>query len=169
MRLERMTVASPVGSCSAIMLRVMAGPVLNALGARVRDSLLGRHAEWAEYVSVLPTGDLEIAVPAPRGSRAGHLVISTSRGEDTWIRYSPPRACYCVETDREMHAVIDALLADDAFFVLVTFGDTWLETSLLRPGQEPVLTEGQVADAVSWSGRHDKVVTYTEKRPVRGS
>jgi hypothetical protein len=147
----------------------MAGPVLNALGARVRDSLLRRHAEWAEYVTVLSTGDLEVAVPAPRGSRAKQLVVFTALGRDIWIRYSPPRACHHVEADREMHAVIDALLADDAFFVVVTFGDTWLETSLLRPGEEPVLAEGQVADFVSWSGVHDKVVTYTEKRPVRGS
>lgn len=142
---------------------------LNPLGIRVRDSLLRRHAEWSAYVSVLPTGDLEVAIPAPRGSRAGHLTIFTARGEDTWIRYSPPRACYYVQADGEMHAVIDALLADDAFFVVVTDGDKWLETSLLRPGEEPVLGEGQVADVVSWSGRHDRVVTYTAKRPVRGA
>jgi hypothetical protein len=142
---------------------------LNPLGIRVRDSILGTYGDWAGYVSVLPDGDLEIAVPAPRGSRAGHLVIFTVRGEDTWIRYSPPQACYCVETDRELHAVIQALLADDAFFVVVTDGDEWIETSLLRPGEEAVLGEGQVANVVSWSGRSDKVVTYTEKNPVRGA
>jgi hypothetical protein len=138
---------------------------LNPLGIRVRDSVLRQHADWDEYVSVLPSGDLEIAVPAPRGSRAGHLVIFTARGQDTWIRYSPARACYCVETDQEMHAVVEALLADTAFFVVVTDGDSWLETSLLRPGEEPVLGEGQVANVVSWSGVHDKVLTYTEKAP----
>jgi len=142
---------------------------LNALGIRVRDSILRAHPDWADYVGVLPTGDLEIAVPAPRGSRAGHLVIFTARGEDMWIRYSPGRACYPVETDREMHAVVEALLADDAFFVVVTDGDEWVETTLLRPGEEAVLREGQVANVVSWSGRHDKVVTYTEKRPVKGA
>jgi hypothetical protein len=142
---------------------------LNPLGRRVRDSVLEEHEDWSDYVSVLPSGDLEIAVPAPRGSRAGHLVIFTVRGENTWIRYAPARACYGVETDREMHAVIEALLTDDAYFVVVTDGDTWLETSLLRPGEEPVLGEGHVANVVSWSGRHDKVVTYTAKRPVKGS
>ena len=140
---------------------------LNPLGINVRDSILGAHADWASYARVLPGGDVEIAVPAPRGSRAGHLVIFTARGEDTWIRYSPRRACYRLETDREMHAVIEALLADDAFFVVVTDGDKWLATSLLRPGEEAVLGEGQVANVVSWSGRHDKVVTYTEKNPRR--
>jgi len=142
---------------------------LNPLGVRVRDSILRSHPDWTGYVDVLPSGDLEIAVPAPRGSRAGHLVIFTARGEDTWIRYSPPRACYCVETDRELHMVIGALLADDAFFVVITNGDEWLETTLLRPGQEAVLAEGQVANYVSWSGRHDKVVTFTEKRPDPGA
>jgi hypothetical protein len=142
---------------------------LNPLGIRVRDSILRAHQDWADYVGVLPSGDLEIAVPAPRGSRAGHLVIFTARGEDTWIRYSPPRACYGVETDREMHAVVGALLADEAFFAVVTDGDEWVETSLLRPGEEAVLREGQVANVVSWSGLHDKVVTYTEKRPVKGA
>jgi hypothetical protein len=142
---------------------------LNQLGVRVRDSILRVHDEWADYVTVLPSGDLEIAVPAPRGSRAGHLVIFTARGKDTWVRYSPPRACYCVETDREMHAVIRALITDHAFFVVVTDGDEWVETSLLRPGEEAVLGEGQVANVVSWSGHYDKVVTYTEKSPLRGA
>ncbi len=138
---------------------------LNPLGIRVRDSLLRRHAGWAEHVDTLDTGDLEVAVPAPRGSRAGHLVIYTARGEDTWIRFTPARVCYCVESDREMHAVIEALLRDDAFFVVVTYGDEWVETTLLRPGEEPVLREGQLANVVSWSGLHDKIVTYTEKYP----
>ena len=146
----------------------MSDQPLNPLGVTVRDSVLSAHADWADYVDVLPSGDLEIAVPAPRGSRAGHLVIFTSRGEDMWIRYSPPRACYCVETDRELHMVMGALLADDAFFDVITNGDDWLETTLLRPGEEAVLAEGQVANYVSWSGRHDKIVTFTEKSPVRG-
>lgn len=141
----------------------MTEQALNPLGIRVRDSLLGRHGDWAQYVNVLPSGDLEIAIPAPRGSRAGALVIFTARGEDTWIRYSPPRACYRVETDHQMHAVLEALLADDAYFVVVTDGDKWLETSLLRPGEDPVIGEGQVANVVSWSGHHDKIVTYSGK------
>ncbi len=139
---------------------------LNPLGVRVRASVLRAHGDWVQYVDVLPSGDLEIAVPAPKRSRAGHLVIFTTRGEDKWLRFAPPRACYYVETDREMHAVMGALLADDAFFVVVTDGDKWVETTLLRPGEEPVLREGQVANVVSWSGRHDKIVTYTEKRPT---
>ena len=145
------------------------GGGLNALALRIRGSVLARHPEWEAYAGALPGGDLQIAVPAPAGSRAGQLVILTARGEDTWVGFARPRACYCAETERELHAVVDALLADDAFFVVVTDGDEWLETALLRPGQEPVLGEGQVADAVSWSGRHDRIVTFTARPPRRGA
>jgi hypothetical protein len=119
-------------------------------------------------VNERPGGDVEIAIPAPSGSRAKCLVVFTV-GEETWIRFGPARACYRPETDREMHLVLGALLRDDAFFVVVTDGDAWIETSLLRPGEEPVLKEGQVANVVSWSGRHDRIVTYTEKAPRRGA
>ena len=142
---------------------------LNPSGLRVRDSVLQRYPEWVDHVETLETGDVEIAVPAPRGSRAGHLVIFTNAGKDAWVRFAPPRACYCVESDGELHAVVEALLRDDAFFVVITDGDTWVKTSLLRPGEEPVLQEGQVANVVSWSGRHDKVVTFTRKVPSRGA
>ena len=147
----------------------MTNQALNPLGIRVRDSILDAHENWLAYVSVLPSGDLELAVPAPRGSRAGHLVIFTAGGEHTWIRYSPPRACYSVESESEMHAVIEALLADEALFVVVTHGDEWVVTSLLRPGEEAVLVEGQVANVVSWSGRHDKVVSYINKSSPWGA
>jgi hypothetical protein len=64
---------------------------------QVRDSILRKHPEWADYVDTLEGGDLEIAVPAPPRSRAKHLVIFTSRGDDIWVRYAPPRMCYSVE------------------------------------------------------------------------
>jgi hypothetical protein len=66
---------------------------------------------------------------------------------------------YLVESEVEMHAVIGALLSDDAFFVVVTSGDEWVETTIMRPGQEPTLQEGQVANIVSWSGAHDRIIT----------
>lgn len=132
---------------------------LNPLARSVRDSLLARHTGWRDHVGVGEDGDLELAVEAPQGSRAGHLVIFTAQGKDIWIRYAPPHACYAVDSDQEMHLVVDALLRDDAFFVVVTNGDEWVETTLLRPGQEPILADGQVANMVSWSGRHDRIIT----------
>jgi hypothetical protein len=142
---------------------------LNSLGVQVRDTLLEKHPEWEHYVDVLASGDLELAVPAPQHSRAGHLVVFTNQGKDIWVRYSPGQMCYSVDSLRELHAVIEALVADDAFFVVVTRGDEWVETTLLRPGQEPVLVEGQVANIVSWSGRHDRILTFVGSKPPRAS
>ncbi len=144
----------------------MSEDALNALGKRVRDSLLRKHPQWAEYVDTLEGGDLEIAVPAPPGSRAKHLVIFTSRGADTWVRFAPPRMCYSVQSDGELHAVVDALLQDDALFTVVTNGDDWIETTLLRPGQELVLADGHVANVVSWSGKADRTVMHTAPGPA---
>ena len=141
----------------------------NPLAIRVCDALLRAHADWADSVKWLASGDVRIAVPAPQRSRAGRLTVFTRRGEEMWIRYSPAHACYCAGTERELQAVIAALLADDAFFVVVTDGDEWIETSLLRPGEEAVLREGQVANVVSWSGVHDKIVTYMAKGAGRGA
>ncbi len=132
---------------------------LNELGGRLRDVLLAKHPEWAVYVNVLEGGDIEVAIPAPPGSRAGHLVVFTARGQGIWVRYAPPRMCYAVESEHELHLVVEALLTDDAFFVVITSGEEWIETGLYRPGEAPVLGPGQVANAVSWSGRHDKIVT----------
>jgi hypothetical protein len=138
--------------------------VTNLLGVRVRDALLRRHPEWAAAVETLPGGDVEVAVPAPRGSRAGYLVVATAQGRDIWVRYSPPRMAYPVDSEEHMLAVVDALLSDRAFFLVVSNGDEWLETTLLRPGEEPVLAEGHVADVVSWSGLNDRIVTYMPDR-----
>ncbi len=85
------------------------------------------------HVEILETGDLELAVPAPAGSRSKHLVVFTARGEDGWIRYAPPRVAYPIDSEDELHAIIDALLRDDAFLVAVTSGDDWIEATLPDP------------------------------------
>lgn len=145
----------------------MVNPNLNALGTQVRDALLEGHPEWADSVGVLADGDLELAVPAPPGSRAGHLVVFTNQGKDIWIRYAHPNMCYAVDSVEEMHLVVAALLADEAFVVVVTSGDEWIETTLLRPGQDPVLVEGQVANIVSWHGQSDKIVSFMGGHPSK--
>jgi hypothetical protein len=130
----------------------------NPLARHVLDVLLERHPEWADYADERK-GDLVLVVPAPPGSRAKALVVQTQEGQDIWIRFAPRHAFYSVDTDEELHQVIDALLSDRAAFLMITNGDEWVETTLLAAGQEPVLTAGQVADVVSWSGRHDRLVT----------
>ena len=131
----------------------------NALARHVLDLLLARHPDWAAHVDVRVGGELVLAVPAPEGSRAKALVVLTHQGQDIWLRIAPPRAFYPIGSDEELLHAIDAFLGDAAFFLIVTNGDEWLETTLLPANQEPVLAEGQVANVVSWSGRHDRIVT----------
>jgi hypothetical protein len=141
---------------------------LNPLARRVCDTLLVDHPEWACHIGRRGDDDLEVVVPAPKGSHAKHLVIFTSEGKDIWIRYAPPRMAYAVESLSHMSAVARALLADQAFFLVITDGDEWVETTLLRPGEEPVLGEHQVATIVSWSGKSDSIIAYAPGGRPRG-
>jgi hypothetical protein len=139
---------------------------LNALAVSVFDSLLSEYPDWSVYAVSKEGGDLEILVPAPEESRAGHLVVSTARGHDIWIRFAPTHMSYAVASPGDLARIVHAILADEAFFVVITNGDEWVETALYRPGEEPVLKEGQVASMASWSGRHDKIVLAS--RPEGG-
>ena len=49
----------------------------NALAERVKTAVLSQFSEWATFVEMSEEGDLEIAVPALAGSKAGHLVVAT--------------------------------------------------------------------------------------------
>jgi len=101
---------------------------------------------------------LEVAVPAPPGSKAGHLLVFTDGGKQLWLRYSPPYMCYALDDEEEMLSIIQQLLTGEAAFVVIMKADTWTETTLIEAGKEPLLERGQVAHVVSWSGDHDKTV-----------
>jgi hypothetical protein len=145
----------------------MSSSPLNTLGKRVLDSLIAKYPEWSDYVDVIANGDLELAMPAPVSSRAGHLIIFTSRGEDIWVRYAPGRMCYSIDSDKELHNVIEQLLSDRALFVVITRGEDWVETTLIRPGDKVKVRKGQVAQVVSWSGRLDQIIHGVSKTPRR--
>jgi hypothetical protein len=132
--------------------------LLNALAKRVWTRLLAEYPDWQPHFEA-KDGDLEVAVPAPLGSKAGHLIISTARGEDIWVRYSLPYMSYGVDDEDEMLSIVKELLAEQAAFVVIMSGSEWTETTLLRPGQEPRVESGQVAHVVSWSGVHDKTIS----------
>ena len=132
---------------------------MNAFARGIRDTLLRSHPEWAGHTRTLADGELEVKVPAPEGSRAAHLVIATARGSEIRLRLAPRHAHHPVGSEAEMRRVIAALLEDEAFLAVVTSGDDWIQTSLLRPGEELVLANGQVANVFSWSGKHDRIVT----------
>jgi hypothetical protein len=139
---------------------------LNPLARRVWAALVAAYPEWSKYFGTRGEDDLEAAVPAPIGSNAGHLVVFTAEGQDLWIRFSPPSMCYSVNDETEMLGVIQQLLAETALFAVVTCGDEWTETTLIRqgkPGDLRKLGPNQVAHIVSWSGKYDCTIN-AEKR-----
>lgn len=128
---------------------------LKRLAKRAGEALLAEHPDWGEYFEASDAGDLGVAVPAPKGSNAGHLIVFTTKDSDIWIRFAPPRMCYAVESESEMLDIVRRLLADQLVFVVTMHGDEWVETTLARPGEEPQLKYGQAARIVSWTGIHD--------------
>jgi hypothetical protein len=120
-------------------------------------ALAVRYPEWERYAVCWGDGDLEVAVPAPAGSHAGHLVVFTDQGENVWVRFSPPSMSHAVRNDDEMLSVIDELLSGKAAFVTTWRGDRWTGTLLVRGDQAPVVQKGETARIVSWTGALDRV------------
>jgi hypothetical protein len=131
---------------------------MNPFATRIWSRLAAEHPEWQQYGTTLADGNLECAVPAPAGSRAGHLIVFTSDGQDLWVRFAPPQMCYSLDGEDEMLAIVGLLLRNEALFVVTRKGDEWTGTTLIRPGQEPDVPAGEVADVVSWSGALDRTV-----------
>jgi len=132
---------------------------LNPLARRVWTVLVTAHPEWAAFFGICGKDDLEVAVSAPMGSNAGHLVVFTAKGQDLWIRFGPPSMCYSVRDETEMLNVIQQLLAETALFAVVMRGDEWAGTTLIRRGEDvPRLGRNEVAHVVSWSGKYDQTI-----------
>ena len=132
---------------------------LNPLAERVRNLLMQEYPEWSQHVGMQDQNDLEIAVPAPPGSKAGHLVIFTTEGKDLWLRFSPPYMCYPLDDLAELVSVVRSLVEERVCMVAITQGDTWTETTLLPSGEHPALNSGQSAQVISWRGNHDKTLS----------
>jgi hypothetical protein len=124
---------------------------------RTWTHVISRYPSWADYFGTIGGGELEVAVPAPAGSSAGHLVVFTN-GEDVWLRYAPGCMCYAVDDEEEMFSIIEQLLDDQALFVVTMNGDAWAGTTLITRDKEPTPEAGHTAHVVSWSGRYDRVI-----------
>jgi len=84
------------------------------------------------------------------------------------VMVDPAPFVFRPERRAALEAMVTAIEAGNQEpFLVITRGDEWIETTLLRPGEELVLVEGQVANIVSWSGAHDKIVSYMKERPHR--
>ena len=130
----------------------------NALAEKVKSAVLSQFSAWATFVEISEEGDLEIAVPAPSGSKAGSLVIATENGADMWIRFSPPYMAYPVENEQELLDIVKQLLAERASFAVIMEGEEWKETTLAIPNEIPEIQPGQTAQVVSWFGTYDREV-----------
>jgi hypothetical protein len=122
---------------------------------RFAKALVRKFPRFAKQLRVLPSGDFEAAIVAPRNSKAGALVCQ-SHSEDVWIRIGVPRAVYLVASPRELISIIEAVLSDEAQFVLLSKKRTWSGTTLVRRGSRPAQQSGESARIVSWSGRFDR-------------
>jgi len=134
---------------------------LNPLARRVWTALIADYPDWLKYFGTSGEGDLVVAIPAPEGSNAGHLVIFTANGKDLWLRFSPPSMCYSVDDEIELGDVIRQLLTDNVSLAVVMRGTEWAGSTLVRqgmPGDIPRLERGEVAQVVSWSGKYDRII-----------
>jgi hypothetical protein len=104
-------------------------------------------------------GELVASVEAPAGAVSGRLVVLTEKG-NLWVRFAPPHMCYIVDTRAELSSIVKGLLSERLVFVVVHRGRTWRATTLIRRGALPQVRRGEIATIVSWSGRHDRKVTY---------
>lgn len=130
---------------------------LKPFAKQVAGALLAKYPEWKKYLGASDHGDLEVAIPAPEGSNAGHLVVFT-KGADMWIRFAPPQMCYSVESSDEMFSMISGLPADQIVFIVTMHEDNWVETTLAQAHEEPKLKQGQAAQIVSWTGIYDRTL-----------
>jgi len=134
---------------------------------RFTKVLLARIPRFGRGLRVLPNGDFEAFVRAPRTSKAGVLVCM-SRGTDVWVRLNPPNTFYSVDTPRELLTIVEGLLADDLLFVVLFTKRKWSGTTLVRRGERPAQSAGESARLLSWSGKHDRRIRATRQRRPAG-
>lgn len=122
---------------------------------RFATALVKHFPRFGKQLRVLPSGDFEAAIMAPRNSKAGALVCQ-NQSADVWIRLGMPRAFYGVASPRELISIIEVLLSDEAQFVLLSKKRKWSGTTLVRRGWLPAQETGRVLE--SWSGKFDRRV-----------
>jgi hypothetical protein len=99
-------------------------------------------------------GEFEAFVKAPVGSKAGHLVVLTDKG-NLWVRFAPPQFMYPVESRAEMSSIVKGLVSERILFVATYRDDEWRGTTLVRRGAAFQVRRGERAYVLSWSGRYD--------------
>lgn len=136
---------------------------------RFAKALVSKFPQFRRQLCVLPNGDFEAHVAAPRTSKAGALVC-LSRGSDVWVRFAPARAVYAFDSTKELVTIVEQLLSNEIVFVLLAKQRKWSGTTLSRRSDRPVQGVGESARLISWSGKFDRYIRATRKsksgRPV---
>ena len=127
---------------------------LGRLAQRACRKLESAFPLWTTRLNV-GDGELELAIPAPTGSSAGHLVAWSEKNQ-LWIRFSPPYMCYPADNEKELVSLIRNLISDRIVFKVVMKGEDWIETTRTTPDEEPHRLPGCFVRLVSWSGRFDR-------------
>jgi hypothetical protein len=127
---------------------------LNPVARKAWNRLESDFPHWKEHLDTRD-GELEFAIPAPIGSKAGHLVAFTHQNS-LWVRFSPPRMCYPADDENELVSLIRQLTADQIVFKLTMKGDEWVETTLARAEEKTEPLPDHSVRYVSWSGKFDR-------------
>jgi hypothetical protein len=128
---------------------------LNPFARQIAKKLFKAHPQFRAGLNIRKNGELEVSLPAPQGSHAGHLVVLTTEG-NIWVRLAPPHAFYAIDDTAELIDVIDGVLTDSILFVIVTARKRWLETTLVRREDSiAVDSPAGLVKVISWSGKHD--------------
>lgn len=131
---------------------------LNPFAKAIWSRILADRPDWKSYFGTREQNNLEVAIPAPARSAAGHLIVFTTDATQLWIRFSPSQACYPIDDADDLGPILKSLLNDEIVFVIIHEGERWVETTLGRQGDQISLEAGQSASVISWSGQYDKTL-----------
>jgi len=129
---------------------------LNLQARQVFQWINERYPHWSAYAEKRGRDDISIVVPAP-GRLSESLSILTDQG-NYWVRFAPQYAWYGVNDKDELLTVVDELVNDRLFIVVIMKGHEFIEVNLASPGSLPNLEPEETAQIISWSGTHDEVL-----------
>jgi len=130
---------------------------------RFVKALVDKFPQFQRHLCVLPNGDFEAYITAPRTSKAGALVC-LSHGSDVCVRFALPRAVYAVDSAKELVTIVEQLLRNELVFVVLSTQRKWSGTTLSKRSDRPVQGAGVSARLISWSGKFDRYIRASGKR-----
>ena len=102
---------------------------MSSTARRFVKALVDKFPQFQRHLCVLPNGDFEAYIVAPRTSKAGALVC-LSHGSDVCVRFALPRAVYAVDSAKELVTIVEQLLRNELVFVVLSKQRKWSGTTL---------------------------------------